>query len=46
MITEFLEFLNENFKHNKKEFVLLVGPPGSGKSTYIIKYRNIKIMIL
>jgi tRNA uridine 5-carbamoylmethylation protein Kti12 len=34
MITNF-----KNFK-NKKEYILLVGPPGSGKSTYISKLQR------
>ena len=40
MITEFLKFLNENIKKSKKEFILLVGPPGSGKSTFIKKLQK------
>ena len=39
MSTIFQEFLNESIK-KAKEYILLVGPPGSGKSTYISKLQR------
>lgn len=45
MISTFKLF-KESSENKKKEIIFLIGPPGSGKSTYIKKLQKLKELTL